>query len=386
MDKNIEKIINDIVWWIPFKNKRNYLRNELKNEINNIINNKDEIIDEKNKIINDKYINNFKANDNTLIKKIRYDFVKDNNFIYRYNKLIKNLDNISVNIISGIISKISNFNNIDDDVYFGLDEIEYLNRENSKHCNKIIKVNNQCYIYDNKYILDRNFFEISNFYEQIGLNNIEKLDCIKNKSIIDAGAYIGDTAIILSDYTTNNVYAFEPLLVNYEIMKNIIELNNKKNIIPIYSALGEYNKDIYIDGSNNIDDSVYMLSMLNNKNISIDKYKGSNMESEIYDIYQYQDNMNKLKMVTLDKFVEENNIEVGLIKTDLEGFEKSFLKGAINTIKEQKPILIISIYHSYDDLLDIKPMIEELNLGYKFKILGTKEFKVVGETKLLAEV
>ena len=333
MDKNIEKIINDIVWWIPFKNKRNYLRNELKNEINNIINNKDEIIDEKNKIINDKYINNFKANDNTLIKKIRYDFVKDNNFIYRYNKLIKNLDNISVNIISGIISKISNFNNIDDDVYFGLDEIEYLNRENSKHCNKIIKVNNQCYIYDNKYILDRNFFEISNFYEQIGLNNIEKLDCIKNKSIIDAGAYIGDTAIILSDYTTNNVYAFEPLLVNYEIMKNIIELNNKKNIIPIYSALGEYNKDIYIDGSNNIDDSVYMLSMLNNKNISIDKYKGSNMESEIYDIYQYQDNMNKLKMVTLDKFVEENNIEVGLIKTDLEGFEKSFLKGAINTIK-----------------------------------------------------
>lgn len=61
MDKNIENIINDIVWWIPFKNKRNYLRNELKNEINNIINNKDEIIDEKNKIINDKCINNFKA-------------------------------------------------------------------------------------------------------------------------------------------------------------------------------------------------------------------------------------------------------------------------------------------------------------------------------------
>lgn len=386
MDKNIENIINDIVWWIPFKNKRNYLRNKLKNEINNIINNKDEIIDEKNKIINDKCINNFKAHDNTLIKKIRYDFIKDNYFICRYNKLIKGLDDVSVNIISTIMSKISNFNNIDDDVFLGLDEIEYLNRENSKHCNKIIKVNNQCYIYDNKYILDRNFFEISNFYEQIGLNNIEKLDYIKNKSIIDAGAYIGDTAIILSDYTTNNVYAFEPLLVNYKIMKNIIELNNKKNIIPIYSALGEYNKDIYIDGSNNIDDNVYMLSMLNNKKISIDKYKGSNMESEVYDIYQYQDNMNKLKMVTLDKFVDENNIEVGLIKTDLEGFEKSFLKGAINTIKKQKPILVISIYHSYDDLLDIKPMIEELNLGYKFKILSTKEFKVVGETKLLAEI
>ncbi|ADK30012.1 glycosyltransferase family 9 protein [Brachyspira pilosicoli] len=47
MDKNIEKIINEIAWWIPFKNKRNYLKNELKKEI-------DKILEDKNKIINDK--------------------------------------------------------------------------------------------------------------------------------------------------------------------------------------------------------------------------------------------------------------------------------------------------------------------------------------------
>ena len=29
MDKNIEKIINDIVWWIPFKKLRNNVRNYL---------------------------------------------------------------------------------------------------------------------------------------------------------------------------------------------------------------------------------------------------------------------------------------------------------------------------------------------------------------------
>lgn len=29
MDKNIEKIINDIVWWIPFKKLRNNIRNIL---------------------------------------------------------------------------------------------------------------------------------------------------------------------------------------------------------------------------------------------------------------------------------------------------------------------------------------------------------------------
>ena len=35
MDKDVEKLINDIVWWIPFKNKRNKLRNSLIEKIDN---------------------------------------------------------------------------------------------------------------------------------------------------------------------------------------------------------------------------------------------------------------------------------------------------------------------------------------------------------------
>ena len=91
-------------------------------------------------------------------------------------------------------------------------------------------------------------------------------------------------------------------------------------------------------------------------------------------------------MTTLDSFVDKNNIKVGLIKTDLEGFEQNFLKGSLNTIKKQKPILIISIYHNYSDFFDIKPMIEELDLGYKFKIIKSNDFNLIVETKLLAEV
>nr|WP_152655876.1 FkbM family methyltransferase [Brachyspira hyodysenteriae] len=79
-------------------------------------------------------------------------------------------------------------------------------------------------------------------------------------------------------------------------------------------------------------------------------------------------------------------MKVGLIKTDLEGFEQPFLRGALNTIKKQKPILIISIYHNYNDFFDIKPMIEELNLGYKFKIAKSNDFELIRETKLIAEV
>lgn len=216
-------------------------------------------------------------------------------------------------------------------------------------------------MYNNKYILNRNEFSISNFYDNLGLDNIENIDYLKNKAIIDAGAWIGDTALILSDYTSNNVYAFEVIKSNFDCMKNIININKKGNIIPVLSALGSESKKM----------NVY------------DMEEGE----EFHKSFLNDDNLNmQVDMITLDKFVEDNNLEIGLIKTDIEGFERDLLKGAINTIKKQKPILLISIYHSYDDFFNIKPMIEELNLGYKFKILGTHEFKVIGEIKLLAEV
>lgn len=91
-------------------------------------------------------------------------------------------------------------------------------------------------------------------------------------------------------------------------------------------------------------------------------------------------------MTTLDKYVKENNIEVGLIKVDIEGFEQIFLKGAINTIVEQKPALILSIYHSYEDFMEIKNIIENLNLGYKISICKVPTEFVLLEVKLIAEV
>lgn len=38
---------------------------------------------------------------------------------------------------------------------------------------------------------------------------ISNLEALKNKDIIDVGAYIGDSALILLEYTNKKVYAFE---------------------------------------------------------------------------------------------------------------------------------------------------------------------------------
>jgi FkbM family methyltransferase len=50
----------------------------------------------------------------------------------------------------------------------------------------------------------------------------------------------------------------------------------------------------------------------------------------------------KIKIITIDKFVEENNLErVDFIKADIEGAERDMLRGATNVLKTFAPKLAI---------------------------------------------
>jgi FkbM family methyltransferase len=183
-----------------------------------------------------------------------------------------------------------------------------------------------------------------------------------SKSIIDVGACTGESALIFSQYTDKKVYSFEPSPANFEMLKKTINLNNLADkIIPINKGLGDKKEVIKI--RTDIGGGGFNL------------YANTDKEGE------------SIEIDTLDNFVEENNIEVGLIKVDIEGMEQKFLAGAINTIKKQKPVLLLSIYHNANDFFEIKPMIENWNLGYKFKIrkLSVKEYFHI-ETMLICEV
>ena len=376
------KTIDNIVWFIPFKKLRDSVRDYLlfqyniRNDIYDFLqsnNNLKDIVKEqhlslsslKEEIKELLSLNKTRAWDSDFLFILRKQIKEDSNFLSRYSNLIKNLDNESVEIVNGILSKITNYNNINDSVYFSRKESKKINDLYEEFKNKIIKINEELFIYD-KYILPVNDFEMEAFYGKYGMDYVKNLNKVKNKNIIDAGGYIGDSAILFSDYTDKNVYSFEPFLHHYNMMLKTIELNEKNNIIPVNIALGNENKELSLYSSGNL-----------NMGLSIEA------NSKQSDINQIE---NKVKMVTLDSYVKENNIEVGLIKTDLEGFEQPFLKGAIETIKEQKPVLIISIYHNYSDFFEIKPMIENLNLGYKFKIIRNQNSCLITATTLLAEV
>ena len=101
----------------------------------------------------------------------------------------------------------------------------------------------------------------------------------------------------------------------------------------------------------------------------------SNAEKEI-DFISMIENTPTIKKnaITIDKFVEENNIEkIDYIKMDVEGAEKNILEGAIKTIKKFKPSLAIAIYHGgklfMEDFYNIPIFIKNvINKDYEYYI------------------
>lgn len=303
-----------------------------------------------------------KKNTIKMCKKLYANFNKDN-FVEKYKKLIEGLDDESIRQISTIIARIIKIatSNIYEDI-FTEDEVIQINKLKKEFENNIIKLNENCFAY-RQYLLPINHFEPHVFHYKYNIDELNDFDRIRNKNIIDVGGYIGDSAILLKDYTNCKVYSFEPETENFDLLNQTIELNNAHDkIVPVKLGLGskDETQDIYIWGA------------------------GSSLKPE-NKLFNLDNPKESINITTLDKFVEENNLEVGLIKVDIEGFEQEFLKGAINTIKSQKPALLLSIYHNVSDLFDIKPYIESLDLGYKLKIRKPTDGNVRGDILLIAE-
>ena len=176
------------------------------------------------------------------------------------------------------------------------------------------------------YIFGLKQYDIKNIFE------------VKDDAVIfDIGAWKGDTAYFFSKKCSDNaqIYAFEPDNYAYEILEKI---KNK-----------------------------YKLNNVITKNVLF-----SNAEKEIDFVSMIKNTPTvKKKTITIDKFVEENNIEkIDYIKMDVEGAERTILEGAIKTIKKFKPSLAIAIYHGgklfMEDFYDI-PLFIKNTMGEDYE-------------------
>lgn len=210
-------------------------------------------------------------------------------------------------------------------------------------------------------ILPINHFEKGIFVDKHGIEKFARKHW--DGAIIDVGAFIGDSAIVLSEYTSAKVYSFEALDQNYELLKKTIKLNRIDNIIPVNFALGNTTGKVSVD--NLYEEIANGSCCVIRPNKDVDE--------------------NSVKIMRLDDFVHENNIKCGLIKVDIEGAEQEFLQGAKETIASQHPDMILSIYHNPNDFFNIKRIIQEWVSGYEFKVFKPVDGTAVMDTVLLCE-
>jgi FkbM family methyltransferase len=155
---------------------------------------------------------------------------------------------------------------------------------------------------------------------------ISNLD--KNKTIIDIGANCGLLSIpcALDGY---NIYAFEPLSMNVQLLERSKLENNCDTLTIIKSALLDTidNREIFIPYCS--DNSSF------DKEVAISNMNSKDYISEI------------VNCITFDSWVSKNNINnIGFIKIDVQGYEQNVLMGMINFLNQCNDV---SIFLEWDE-------------------------------------
>ena len=156
------------------------------------------------------------------------------------------------------------------------------------------------------------------------------------QTILDCGGASGDTAILFKTlYPHSKVYSFECDETNFKLIKTNLQINN-------------YDDDVIVENT-------FLYSKTGNAFFSkkLNKIVKTKIDDDCFSI----------TTLSIDDYCFENDIKnIGFIKFDIEGGEQEALKGAINTIKEQKPLLAIPIYHLKNDIYEITRFLDDMSI------------------------
>lgn len=139
---------------------------------------------------------------------------------------------------------------------------------------------------------------------------------------LDIGANFGYHTITMANIVsdTGKVFAFEPMRLFFQQINANACINNLFNVTTYNCAVGETTDVCYIPEPNLMD------NLVNHGDTSISKTSK---------IHQTETNVIYIDLLKLPK--------IKFIKLDVQGCELQVLKGAKNTIKKDKPALIVEI-------------------------------------------
>ncbi|MEY4457261.1 MAG: hypothetical protein RLY15_1525 [Bacteroidota bacterium] len=181
--------------------------------------------------------------------------------------------------------------------------------------------------YNNKhYIADCLGFKYYLYRRQYFFDDGEtRVEPSEGDFLVDAGACLGDTAIVFGKAVgrTGKVFAFDPVQNHLDVLEHNIQQNPDCNIQAMPYGLAD--TDVYCPP------------------IRLETYSpGFSSKNQI------------VPLRSLDSLVNDGVIpKIDYLKMDIEGAELSAIKGAASSIRKFKPKLAISLYHKRNDIYEI---------------------------------
>jgi FkbM family methyltransferase len=208
---------------------------------------------------------------------------------------------------------------------------------------RIIKLG---WFYNNNY-WKKNGIKFKHFYAAI-YEVFEEEDYkflnVQNKSVLDIGAFVGDSPIYFILKGAKKVYAIEPHPEAYKEMLENIKLNNMEDkIVPINMGISYDNNYITIS------------TTITNTQGTLLKPKGNGI---------------KIPAGKLSDIIEKYNIDAQVLKMDCEGCEYDIILKDYDTIKEFEEIGFE--YHIKQTNIPVKKLLEKLNKDFECRIIEEK--------------
>lgn len=212
----------------------------------------------------------------------------------------------------------------------------YISEENKKrHMNyikKLLFIKSKIIFKD----YDENVFE---YHHGLKDTSMKVKKYISEKNIMDIGAFHGDSIYILRNYTNKLIYSYEISEKNIEELKKFMKVNN-------------VNDNDYV---------VVNKGMSNHLGSVRYKYENGQGPSLI------KKGKKEVILTTIDEEVRVNNLHVGFIKIDVEGEALNVLRGGKHTIRTQRPVISVAVYHYYDELMNTRSFFDNELTDYKLE-------------------
>ena len=122
-----------------------------------------------------------------------------------------------------------------------------------------------------------------------------------------------------------------------------------------------------------------LVQVLNKNKISTDKY-----EIQPFALSDRQEKIEGMDCRSLDELAGSYTTPFGVLKADIEGMGLKFVQGAEKTIRKDRPLLSLSIYHDADEFAGIYQLLKSWDINYHFELKQFSPLLPGGELALYA--